>query len=96
MRLIDADNLINLVTDSTILGGGFKQAFCAIVNGEPTVEQEQKVGSMTREDAIYELERCKSIIQKNKMDWLDERDIPVLDMAIDALEALTSAETQTD
>lgn len=40
----------------------------------------------TREDALYELERCKSIIQNSKMDWLDERDIPVLDRAIEALE----------
>ena len=40
----------------------------------------------TREDALYEFERCKSIIQNNKMDWLDERDIPVLDVAIEALQ----------
>lgn len=38
MRLIDADSLINLVMDATILGDGFKQAFVAIVNGEPTIE----------------------------------------------------------
>lgn len=43
MRLIDADSLIDLVTDSTILGGGFKTAFCALVNGEPTVKV-QKTG----------------------------------------------------
>ena len=36
-RLIDADNLINLVTNATILGDNFKYAFVAIVNGEPTV-----------------------------------------------------------
>ena len=41
---------------------------------------------MTREDALYELERCKSIIQNSKMDWLDERDIAMLDMAIEALQ----------
>lgn len=38
MRLIDADSLIDLVTDSTILGDGFKTAFCALVNGEPTAK----------------------------------------------------------
>ena len=40
MRAIDADSLVNLVRDSTILGSGFKQAFVAIVNGEPTIEPE--------------------------------------------------------
>ena len=43
MRLIDSDSLIHLVTDSTILGDGFKTAFCALVNGEPTVKV-QKTG----------------------------------------------------
>lgn len=42
MRLIDADSLISLVMDSTILGNGFKQAFVAIVNGEPTIQPEQR------------------------------------------------------
>lgn len=41
MRLIDGDALIALVQDSTILGDGFKQAFCALVNGEPTIEPER-------------------------------------------------------
>ena len=40
MRAIDADSLISLVKDSTILGNGFKQAFVAIVKGEPTIELE--------------------------------------------------------
>ena len=44
MRTIDADTLIALVQDSTILGDGFKQAFCALVNGEPTIEPERKMG----------------------------------------------------
>ena len=43
-RLIDVDALIALVQDSTILGNGFKQAFCALVNGEPTIEPERKTG----------------------------------------------------
>lgn len=42
MRAIDADKLISLVMDSTILGNGFKQAFVAIVNGEPTIQPEQR------------------------------------------------------
>jgi hypothetical protein len=41
MRLIDGDALIALVQDSTILGDGFKWAFCALVNGEPTIEPRQ-------------------------------------------------------
>lgn len=44
MRLIDADHLTSLVNDATILGNGFKQAFTAIVNGEPTIEPERKTG----------------------------------------------------
>ena len=38
MRAIDADSLVSLVKDSTILGDLFKYAFVAIVNGEPTIE----------------------------------------------------------
>ena len=49
MRLIDADILIHLVTDSTILGDGFKTAFCALVNGEPTVKV-QKTGKWIIKD----------------------------------------------
>ena len=41
MRLIDADALIALVQDSTILGDGFKWAFCALVNGEPTAKPQR-------------------------------------------------------
>ena len=42
MRLVDADHLVFLVNDATILGDGFKQAFTAIVNGEPTIEPKRK------------------------------------------------------
>ena len=42
MRLVDADHLVDLVNDATILGDGFKQAFTAIVSGEPTIEPERK------------------------------------------------------
>jgi len=40
---------------------------------------------MFTEEAILELELCKSIIKQGGKDWLDERDIPMLDMAIEAL-----------
>lgn len=42
---------------------------------------------MTREEAIQELQLCKRLIQQNGEDYLDERDIPLLDMAIEALSA---------
>ena len=42
---------------------------------------------MTREDAIQELQNCKGLIQQDGQDYLDERDIPFLDMAIEALSA---------
>ena len=37
MRLIDADHLTMLVNSATILSDGFKNAFCKLVDGEPTV-----------------------------------------------------------
>lgn len=42
---------------------------------------------MTREEAIQELQNCKELIQQDGQDYLDERDIPLLDMAIEALSA---------
>ena len=41
---------------------------------------------MTREEAIEQLHNCKGLILQNGEDWLDERDIPLIDMAISALE----------
>ena len=38
MRAIDADSLIRLVMDSTILDDGFKSVFVALVEGEPTIQ----------------------------------------------------------
>lgn len=68
MRLIDADSLIRLVMDSTILGKGFKQAFVALVNGEPTAQPEQKKGKWIPQDhnkhhgmistTVYYFPRC--------------------------------------
>ena len=52
MRLIDADHLIDLVMDTTILRDGFKKTFIAIVNGEPTVEPNQCKDIISRQAAI--------------------------------------------
>ena len=46
---------------------------------------------MTREEAIQELQNCKGLIQQDGQDYLDERDIPLLDMAIEALSAEAQA-----
>lgn len=40
---------------------------------------------MTREEAIQELQNCIGLIQQDGQDYLDERDIPLLEMAIEAL-----------
>lgn len=40
---------------------------------------------MTKEEAIQELQNCKGLIQQDGQDYLDERDIPLLDMAIESL-----------
>ena len=53
MRLIDADSLISLVQDATILGDGFKQAFVAIVNGEPTIEPERETGKWIPHKSVF-------------------------------------------
>ena len=42
---------------------------------------------MKREEAIQELQNCKGLIQQDGQDYLDERDIPLLDMAIESLSA---------
>ena len=42
---------------------------------------------MTREEAIQELQNCKDLIEQDGQDYLDERDIPLLDMAIESLSA---------
>ena len=40
---------------------------------------------MNPNEAMEQLKRCKSLIKQDGKDWLDERDIPILDMAIKAL-----------
>ena len=56
---------------------------------------------MTREEAIEQFQNCIELIKQDGKDWLDERDIPMLNMAIealvlvsDAINALTSAEAE--
>lgn len=70
MRLIDADHLISLVNDATILGNGFKQAFTAIVNGEPTIEPERKTGQWLPDNNNYYEERyiCSACKRSYKVD----------------------------
>lgn len=41
---------------------------------------------MTREEAIEQLQICKDLIKQDGQDYLDERDFPLLDMAIEALQ----------
>lgn len=41
---------------------------------------------MTREEAIEQLQYCKGLIKRNGQVYLDERDFPLLDMAIEALQ----------
>ena len=40
---------------------------------------------MKREEAIQQLQNCKDLIKQDGQDYLDERDVPILDMAIEAL-----------
>lgn len=42
---------------------------------------------MTNEEAINELQSAIDLIKQDGKDWLDERDIPILEMAISALQA---------
>lgn len=42
---------------------------------------------MTNAEAINELQSAIDLIKQDGKDWLDERDIPILEMAIKALEA---------
>lgn len=47
---------------------------------------------MTREEAIMELHNCIELIRQDGQDYLDARDIPLLDMAIEALKMADSLE----
>lgn len=50
---------------------------------------------MTREEAIEQLQNCKDLIKQDGQDYLDERDFPLLDMAIEAL-SKPNYETDTE
>ena len=41
---------------------------------------------MTKEEAIQELQNCIGLIQQDGQDYLDDRDIPLLNTAIEALQ----------
>lgn len=45
--------------------------------------------TMTKKEAIQELQNCIGLIQQDGQDYLDERDIPLLNMAIEALSERT-------
>ena len=47
---------------------------------------------MDREEAIEQLQMCKDLIKQDGQDYLDERDTPLLDMAIEALQAQTDGD----
>jgi hypothetical protein len=55
---------------------------------------------MTREEAMEQLQNCIDLIKQDGQDYLDDRDIPLLDMAIKALQRedifLKSMETEDD
>lgn len=42
---------------------------------------------MTREEAIQEFQNVKDLIRQDGKDWFDERDLELIDMAIEALSA---------
>ena len=50
---------------------------------------------MTKKEAITELRKCKQLILQDGKDWFDEKDLEVLDIAIEALSANTPTETPT-
>ena len=50
---------------------------------------------MDIQEAIEQLKYIKEIIEQNGMDYLDERDIPVLDTAIKALEKQTNVKDKS-
>ena len=50
---------------------------------------------MERAEAIEQLQNCKDLIKQDGQDYLDERDFPLLDMAIEAL-SKPNYETDTE
>ena len=50
---------------------------------------------MTREEAIQEFQNVKDLIRQDGKDWFDERDLEIIDMAIEALQADTVSREDT-
>ena len=47
---------------------------------------------MTRREAIEQLQNCIDLIKQDGQDYLDERDMPLLNMAIEALQEVDELE----
>lgn len=64
MRLIDADHLTAIVNSATILSDRFKDVFCKLVDGEPTVSNAEQVVRCRqckyRKDRLY----CRRIADR--------------------------------
>ena len=58
--------------------------------------QGRKGETMTREEAIEQLQYCKDLIKRNGQVYLDERDFPLLDIATEALSKPIIDITQRD
>ena len=89
--IIDIDDLVKEGVDNhTILElntVGHREIFDAIRNGFVLPDNNNiRNRTMTRKEAIEELKLTIGLIKQNGKDWLDERDIPVLQMAIASLE----------
>lgn len=64
MRLIDADNLIQIVCGATILPDGFKAVFRKLVAGEPTIDrptrsQFKRMAVQLGYEAVIHCRECK-------------------------------------
>lgn len=68
MRRIDADHLTQIVCSATILSDGFKDVFCRLVAGEPTIDS--PTSSQFKRMAVqmgYEpVIRCKKCVHWQK------------------------------
>lgn len=64
MRLIDADHLTQIVCSATILSDGFKDVFCRLVAGEPTIDrptrsQFKRMAVQLGYEAVIHCRECK-------------------------------------
>ena len=64
MRLIDADHLTQIVCGATILSDGFKDVFCRLVAGEPTIDrptrsQFKRMAVQLGYEAVIHCRECK-------------------------------------